>query len=299
MPKDHGPVVSFALGGLSGAMACVLSNPFEVVKTRLQLQGELAAGSKVYSSMGDAFLKILKAEGVRGVQRGLAAGIGFQTLFNGVRIGLFDHVKGIVHTEAAPNLSKLAAGAMTGSMASASCSPLFMVKCRLQAQVSGAGTAVGTQHNYRGLIHGLTSIYQESGVRGFYRGVDGFILRTAVGSSFQLSVFDVVKGPCQDACGSWLGTLAAASCAGFVATTAMNPFDVVSTRLYNQPRLPCGTGALYSGPIDCLTKSLKAEGPAVLVKGWSSHVGRLVPHTVYCLVFFEKAKQFVEHMDWA
>jgi len=296
---QQSPVVSFALGGLSGACACVLSNPFEVVKTRFQLQGELVSGGKAYRSVGNAFIRIIADEGVLAIQKGLVAGIGFQTLFNGVRIGLFDHVKKLTYSEAAPNASKLVAGAATGCMAAAICSPLFMVKCRLQAQVSGAATNVkiGTQHEYRGLLHGLACIYREGGLRGLYRGADGFMMRTAIGSAFQLSVFDVAKEPCQASFGPWPGTLAAAACAGLVATTAMNPFDMVSTRLYNQQRVSSGAGAFYSGPIDCLKKSVEAEGPAVLFRGWASHMCRLVPHTVYCLVFFEQIKQFAKRWD--
>eukprot|EP00928_Gymnodinium_smaydae_P005276 TRINITY_DN11806_c0_g2_i3.p1 TRINITY_DN11806_c0_g2~~TRINITY_DN11806_c0_g2_i3.p1 ORF type:complete len:299 (-),score=43.51 TRINITY_DN11806_c0_g2_i3:42-938(-) len=292
MPKEYGPVTSFALGGLSGAFACILSNPFEVVKTRFQLQGELSADVRPYRSVGHAFTTILAKEGIAGVQRGLVAGITFQTLFNGVRIGLFDHVKSLVHIDAAPAASRLVAGALTGCMAAATCSPLFMVKCRLQAQVLGQGTAVGTQHGYTGLLNGLASVYREGGFSLLYRGVDGFVLRTAVGSAFQLSVFDSVKGSCQEQFGSWPGTLIAAASAGAVATTAMNPFDVVSTRLYNQPRLESGAGSLYSGPVDCFIKSIRTEGISVLGKGWVTHTCRLVPHTVYCLVFFEKIKEF-------
>jgi len=296
MPKEYGPITSFGLGGLSGACACILSNPFEVVKTRFQLQGELSTGGRAYQSMRHAFRTILKEEGIRGVQRGLLAGIGFQTLFNGVRIGLFDHVKRIIHVDAAPGASKLAAGATTGCMAAAVASPLFMVKCRLQSQMVGSAVTVGTQHGYRGLLHGLGCMYKETGFRGMYRGVDGFILRTAVGSAFQLAVFDSVKSPCQEACGSWIGTLVAGACAGFVATTAMNPFDVVSTRLFNQPYLENGTGKFYSGPLDCLAKSIKAEGVALLFKGWVAHTGRLVPHTIYTLFFFEKIKDAAEYI---
>lgn len=45
----------------------------------------------------------------------------------------------------------------------------------------------------------------------------------------------------------------------------MNPVDLVSTRLYNQHRVKDG-GAYYSGPIDCLKKSAKAEGVLSLWK---------------------------------
>ena len=40
----------------------------------------------------------------------------------------------------------------------------------------------------------------------------------------------------------------------------MNPFDVMATRLYNQKVEEGGKGALYTGPIDCLVKTVRAEG---------------------------------------
>ena len=50
-----------------------VSNPAEVAKTRLQLQGELAkeGGKKVYKHSLDVFAKTWKKEGIRGMQRGL------------------------------------------------------------------------------------------------------------------------------------------------------------------------------------------------------------------------------------
>lgn len=294
MVKEYGPLTSFAFGGLSGAFACSLSNPFEVVKTRCQLQAELGKGSRQYNSISHAFLKIIRDEGVRGIQKGLVAGISFQTLFNGVRIGLFDHVKQLTHSDSAPLLSKIVAGATTGCLAASACSPLYMIKCRLQSQASGKGLSVSTDHGYKGVVDGMCKVFKDQGILGLYRGVDGFILRTAVGSAFQLSVFDAAKGPCQEKFGSWPGTLIAAGCAGVAASTAMNPFDVVATRLYNQPRSPTGAGMLYSGPINCLSKSVQIEGAAVMYRGWVAHTARLAPHTIYCLVFFEQVKRFAE-----
>ena len=50
-----------------------VSNPAEVAKTRLQLQGELAQGGgpKVYHNVVDVFAKTWRNEGIRGIQRGL------------------------------------------------------------------------------------------------------------------------------------------------------------------------------------------------------------------------------------
>ena len=54
-----------------------MSNPFEVAKTRLQLQGELAKGGgvKVYNNALDVLAKSWRNEGLRGLQRGLSPAV--------------------------------------------------------------------------------------------------------------------------------------------------------------------------------------------------------------------------------
>ena len=54
-----------------------MSNPAEVAKTRLQLQGELAegGGERVYRSAVDVLVKTWRNEGIRGLQRGLAPAV--------------------------------------------------------------------------------------------------------------------------------------------------------------------------------------------------------------------------------
>ena len=51
----------------------------------------------------------------------------------------------------------------------------------------------------------------------------------------------------------------------------MQPTDTVLTRMYNQPTIPTPdgrhVGALYKNPLDCLWKTLKAEGPLGWYKG--------------------------------
>lgn len=64
-----------------------MSNPFEVAKTRLQLQGELAKdGVKVYNNALDVLAKTWRNEGLRGLQRGLSPAVSFfcstDTCFN-------------------------------------------------------------------------------------------------------------------------------------------------------------------------------------------------------------------------
>jgi solute carrier family 25 protein 34/35 len=59
---------------------------------------------------------------------------------------------------------------------------------------------------------------------------------------------------------------------GFFVCLGMNPFDVISTRMYNQKVDPMtGRGLYYTSIYDCFKKTLKAEGFGALYKGFGAH----------------------------
>ena len=79
---------NFLLAGIGSIGATVFTNPLEVIKTRLQLQGELSKQgtyAKDYRGFLHAFYQVAKHDGLRGLQKGLSAAIGFQFLINGFR----------------------------------------------------------------------------------------------------------------------------------------------------------------------------------------------------------------------
>ncbi|RLN79031.1 hypothetical protein BBJ28_00007571 [Nothophytophthora sp. Chile5] len=94
-----------------------------------------------------------------------------------------------------------------------------------------------------------------------------------------------------------LSDVAASLVTGLVVTTAMNPMDVVSTRLYSQ-KVVNGKGHLYSGVVDCILKTLRAEGITGFYKGWAAHYMRLGPHTVFTFLFWEQAKRIAAELGY-
>lgn len=82
---------------------------------------------------------------------------------------------------------------------------------------------------------------------------------------------------------SWKSTLAAAMLSGVAVAVAMTPFDVISTRLYNQKLNSHGKGLYYSGPVDCLVKVFRSEGVLGLYKGCLANYLRVGPHSVLTL----------------
>jgi len=65
--------MEYVCGAMSGTAACVFTNPLDVVKTRLQLQGELQArGQHVvhYRNTLHAFYTIARNDGILALQKG-------------------------------------------------------------------------------------------------------------------------------------------------------------------------------------------------------------------------------------
>ena len=60
--------------------------------------------------------------------------------------------------------------------------------------------------------------------------------------------------------------------------------------MMNQPT-EGGVGKLYSGPVDCFAKTVKAEGPLGLYKGATANYFRMGPQYILTFVFFEKLKE--------
>ncbi|KAJ3017129.1 UNVERIFIED_CONTAM: Mitochondrial oxaloacetate carrier protein [Siphonaria sp. JEL0065] len=288
----------------------------EVVKTRLQLQGELEAKSgptahkRQYNGAISAFIKISRTEGVKGIQKGLAPAYLYQILMNGTRLGFYEPVrdiviggvdaiagKGVGSTGFGKAVCMVSAGAGCGVLGAAIASPLYLVKTRYDCSIMwvivdafvsrmqsySPNNAVGAHNSYvwGGLRKTLVHIYKNEGIAGLWRGADASMLRTGVGSAVQLSTYDASKqillkshlfDNTANANGGILLHFAASAFTSLFVCIAMNPFDVVSTRMYNQHR---GERALYNSAFDCIAKTIKAEGPFALYKGFSAHYLRI------------------------
>jgi len=303
----RGLFANFVLAGSSTALACILSNPMEVVKTRMQMQGELqtrSAAKAPYRNAFHCFYTICKDEGLSGIQRGLQAGMLYQIAMNGTRLGLFGPLSnflGAKRTDISAQglfLRNLAAGACTGAIGGLVGSPFFLVKARLQ---NSGNPGARFTYNYTGLLDGFRQVIAQEGAKGLFRGAEGAITRVMVGSATQLSSYESCKRFVQQ-CGVPEGVplhLMSSLCAGFIVTTAMNPFDVISTRLYSQQ---VGAEAMYrpgfGGIVDVVVKTAKTEGAMGFYKGWFAHYLRLGPHTVFTFLIWEQAKRFADSLGY-
>lgn len=127
-PPAIWPPLDFVLGAVACCVACVFTNPLEVVKTRLQLQGELRSrGSyqRHYRGALQALWLVGRNDGLRGLQKGLSVGLIYQGVMNGVRLGSYSYCEalGITSFHGGSLLSGAGAGALGAFIAS----PAYLV----------------------------------------------------------------------------------------------------------------------------------------------------------------------------
>ena len=126
--------MELAIGATAALCAGFFTNPIDVVKIRLQLQGELEArGSykRIYRNTFHAAYVIAKHEGIFALQSGIVPALGFQMVLNGIRIGGYNLAKRyeltLNDTGQVDVLRSLVVSAGTGCVGSAVGSPLYLV----------------------------------------------------------------------------------------------------------------------------------------------------------------------------
>lgn len=292
---------SFIAGGIAACGAVTATHPFETIKIRLQLQGELQAkkdAPRLYRGVLHGVGVILKNEGPNGLYRGIGAAYVYQMILNGCRLGFFEPLRKSLTTAIFKdsNVQSLGvnvfSGAASGMLGAAAGSPFFLVKTRLQS--FSPFLPVGTQHGYKNALDGFRKINRSEGFKGLYRGVGAAMVRTGFGSSVQLPTYFFAKRRLVKHLEMQEGValhLASSAASGFVVCCVMHPPDTIMSRMYNQ------TGNLYRGVFDCLIKTVKTEGLLAIYKGFFAHLARILPHTILTLTLAEQTNKYMRKFE--
>ena len=255
--------------------------PLDVLKTRMQAPG----AAKQYTSIIDCAIKSVRAEGIGSLYRGVQPALLRQSVYGSLRYGLYAPIRNMIGVDAntpkseIPFWAKFVAGGGAGALASFIANPTDLLKIRMQ--VAAMGPDAG---KYKSLVGGFVTLVKEEGITGLWRGAAPNLARATTLAAVELSTYDTVKGkliaeglveP-----GTIKGVGVSAFTTGFIASVASNPFDVVKTRMMGQPVGTDGHGTLYKNMLDCAQKSIKAEGIAVLAKGFLPCWARLGPRAM-------------------
>ena len=277
---------TLAVGGTAGLASCVLLQPMDLLKTRMQQERTPAQSAMPAAQrLVRAYKSVVQLSGYRGLWRGTVPTIArnvpgvaayFYTL-NEMRWYVAKWQIPLLSIPGATSMSlsggtstmarlSSAGNIITGALARVSIglllNPMSIIKARYESNLFARDA-------YPTLWASLHSLHRDGGVRGFFRGFSATALRDAPYAGLYLALYEQHK--------AWLGRLSHAGTgawwvvslsglgAGTLATVMTQPFDILKTRMQTTPSYPLhGTSGQHPGQL-----SLVATARHVLATdGW-------------------------------
>ncbi|KAK9071520.1 hypothetical protein SSX86_010089 [Deinandra increscens subsp. villosa] len=268
----------FVEGGIASIVAGCSTHPLDLIKVRMQLQGENSP------------------DGAAALFSGVSATVLRQTLYSTTRMGLYDMMKTKWTDPETGNMrlwKKIGAGLIAGGIGAAVGNPADVAMVRMQAD---GRLPASQRRNYKSVIDAISQMAKSEGIGSLWRGSSLTVNRAMLVTASQLASYDQIKetilekGVMKDG----LGTHVTASfAAGFVASVVTNPVDVIKTRVMNMKVEP-GKAPPYAGAIDCALRTVKSEGPMALYKGFIPTISRQGPFTIVLFVTLEQVRKLLK-----
>ena len=277
------PLQEAATAAAASSAACIVSNPIDVVRVRMQLPRAVPHPTPLH-----AFVNILRLEGGAALTRGLMPSFGYNILLNSVRFSLFSAFSAQSSKPEGP--ANFISGMLAGGIAGYIAAPLAQARTILQSNVEQE-----TSRRIASVLHAWRNHP--------FAGASSWSLRNCGHTGIIFSIYENNRRHLEGVFSSnLLVSLMASLQASVVSVVVMNPIDLVSTRLFHRASLPVvDQGCVQSSssavnivhsqrthlsPMQCLADTIKTEGFSSLYSGLSANLLRIVPHTVitFCLM---------------
>ncbi|KAG8348141.1 putative Mitochondrial carrier protein [Trypanosoma vivax] len=274
-------------GSVAGALATVVEYPFDTIKVRLQ------DDPSRYRSSIKCIADIIRNEGpLNGFFRGLpmpvlGAAVENATLFVTYRTAI-GYIQDLLYgarqeADKEPLPAVFAAAAVGGIVVSHVLTPAELVKCQMQVhKMSPMGKRL-----FSNSLACALSIYQSTGLRGFFKGHETMLLREAIGCGMYFLTFQwVIRCMLQEdqafTDASPLVHFLGGGCAGIVFWTSIYPIDTLKTKVqtckeYSSISIVSGLGRLY-----------RQEGVRGLVRGYGVTAVRAFPGNAVLIATYEQ-----------
>ncbi|KAJ6649809.1 Mitochondrial basic amino acids transporter [Pseudolycoriella hygida] len=248
--------LDFAAGCLGGAAGVLVGHPFDTIKVHLQTQNPK---NPLYRGTFHCFKTIVAKDSIGGLYRGISSPMGGVALVNAIIFGVYGNMQ---RHSSDPNSIKshFLAGSAAGLAQSVVCSPMELVKTRLQLQ-----SQMMQHKQFRGALHCFSHIFKTEGFRGVFRGISITALRDLPGFSSYFVSYELLLKASPNPGNLYLFT--AGGIAGVISWILSAPIDVIKSRLQADGM---GEKQQYTGIRDCLKQSYKEEGLAFLTRGMCS-----------------------------
>lgn len=291
-------------GSLAGIVGKYIEYPFDTVKVRLQSQPDHLPLQ--YTGPLDCFKKSLNRDGFIGIYRGISAplvGAAVETgcLFFSYRLAQ-DAVKAVgIYPVLAKNPEQdlpysamLYCGAISGAVTSLFLTPIELVKCKVQVPLETPGAGLVRP----GIISIIGSIYRHQGLKGYWRGQLGTLIRETGGSSAWFGGFEGMKllfkkynhqsGSTSDELLVHQRLIAGAT-AGMSYNFLFYPADTIKSRMQTEDVKAITGGKSSFGAVG--RAIWQQHGLKGLYRGCGITVARSIPSSAFIFTIYEELKK--------
>jgi solute carrier family 25 aspartate/glutamate transporter 12/13 len=177
-------------GACAGACQVVFTNPLEIVKIRLQVQGSYDVSERL-SAMG-----IIRKLGLPGLYKGATACLLRDVPFSAIYFPTYAHIKKDMFNYDPTDKKRrhklktwelLVSGGLAGMPAAFLTTPCDVIKTRLQIDAKQGET------QYRGIYHAFKTIMREESARSLFKGGGARVLRSSPQFGFTLAAYEIFQ----------------------------------------------------------------------------------------------------------
>mmetsp|Transcript_27186 Transcript_27186/g.65054 ORF Transcript_27186/g.65054 Transcript_27186/m.65054 type:complete len:341 (+) Transcript_27186:149-1171(+) len=176
-------------GALAGLFGAVIGNPFVILRTRMVANdGERR---NIVSFVKD----VIRDDGLVGFYKGFTAMFLRAMVLSATKMVTYDTCKTMVQDklllEGVP--LQFMSAFIAGLFITATVMPFDMIRTRMMLPSTSHNNNVGDNKKHTSFVQCANDIYDEFGIRGFYRGSVAFCVRIAPKTCLQFIVFEYLK----------------------------------------------------------------------------------------------------------
>ncbi|KAL3283786.1 hypothetical protein HHI36_017956 [Cryptolaemus montrouzieri] len=197
-------------------------------------------------------------------------------------------------TDASAFMKDFLAGGISAAVAKTSVAPIERVKLILQVQAASKQIEAGKE--YKGIVDAFIRIPKEQGFFSLWRGNLANVLRYFPTQALNFAFKDVYKQIFMSGVDKktqfwryFAANLASGGAAGATSLCFVYPLDYARTRLGADVGKSLSERQ-YTGLIDCITKTVKSDGPIGLYRGFVVSVQGIIIYRASYFGFFDTAK---------
>ena len=265
-------------GTCGGVTVTLLGHPFDTVKVLLQTQ---SSKNPVYSGAVDAASKVIKAEGVGGLYRGVTSPLAGQMFFRATLFFAYARAKEFVGVSPDDPLSYAKAGALAWLAGTFFESPIDLYKSQWQCQLVKMKADPAYKSPYGSVVDVVKESWKHNGVRGPYQAFHATMARNLPAGAVYFGVFENVKNAFaasnEDGKATNPQIILAGGIGGFFYWSLFYPIDVIKSALMTDAVNPAqrkfsgffdaagklyasgGVRAFYRGLVPCLLRASPAN----------------------------------------